>query len=160
MFSEKWDTRFLKLAVEISTWSKDPTRKVGCVIVNQDMKVRSIGYNGFPTWFNDDAMLSLSKHEKSDLITHAEVNALNNLSHEFLNEKLYMYITIAPCYKCTLYIVNSVANIEGIVYASYGSDEFQKRHCIDKSLNMLKSNTINTRYMDIDNVCKVIHNPE
>ena len=29
----KWDTRFLKLAKEIATWSKDPSTQVGAIAV-------------------------------------------------------------------------------------------------------------------------------
>ena len=31
--SDKWDMRFLDLATHISEWSKDPSTKVGCVVV-------------------------------------------------------------------------------------------------------------------------------
>ena len=43
----KWDVRFLKLAHEVASWSKDPSTKVGCVLV-KGKKVVSLGYNGLP----------------------------------------------------------------------------------------------------------------
>ncbi len=43
-----WDQYFIKMAQLISTKSKDPSTKVGCVIVGPDNEVRSTGYNGFP----------------------------------------------------------------------------------------------------------------
>ena len=33
---DKWDKRFLELAKHISLWSKDPSKKVGCVVVGED----------------------------------------------------------------------------------------------------------------------------
>ena len=36
--SAKWDTRFLKLAAHIAGWSKDPSTKVGCIVVGADVK--------------------------------------------------------------------------------------------------------------------------
>ena len=30
----KWDYRFIKLAKEIASWSKDPSTKVGAIAVN------------------------------------------------------------------------------------------------------------------------------
>ena len=42
------DLRFLRLAREVSTWSKDPSTKVGAVIVGDNGQVISQGYNGFP----------------------------------------------------------------------------------------------------------------
>jgi dCMP deaminase len=43
-----WDLRFLTLAKTVSTWSKDPSTKVGAVIVDKNRRVVSLGYNGFP----------------------------------------------------------------------------------------------------------------
>ena len=44
---DKWDDRFLDIAREISTWSKDPSRKIGAIAV-RDRKILATGYNGFP----------------------------------------------------------------------------------------------------------------
>ena len=46
--NKKWKKRYLKLAKEISTWSKDPSTKVGAIIVGSKGQVISQGYNGFP----------------------------------------------------------------------------------------------------------------
>lgn len=154
MFSDEWNRRFLNLALEVSTWSKDPTRPVGCVIVNRDKKVRSLGYNGFPSWFDDNAISTFSKTDKSRLITHAEINALDNLPKQYWHEELGLFITIAPCLDCSSYITNTLVNIQNIVYSDEGSIDFRTRHGIDTSLNMLTSKNIKTRYMDINNVCK------
>ena len=51
--SKKWDDRFLELAKHISEWSKDPSTKVGCVIVGEDREVRSTGFNGLPRGIDD-----------------------------------------------------------------------------------------------------------
>jgi deoxycytidylate deaminase len=40
---EKWDQRFMDLAAHVSTWSKDPSTKVGSVIVRLDRTVVSRG---------------------------------------------------------------------------------------------------------------------
>ena len=52
--SDKWDLRFLELARHISDWSKDPSTKVGCVVVGPDREIRSTGFNGFPRGIEDD----------------------------------------------------------------------------------------------------------
>ena len=49
----KWDVRFLELANHISSWSKDPSTKVGCVVVGADREIRSTGFNGFPRGIED-----------------------------------------------------------------------------------------------------------
>jgi dCMP deaminase len=43
-----WDEFFIKLAFEVSKKSKDPSTKVGCVLVGEDNVLLSIGFNGFP----------------------------------------------------------------------------------------------------------------
>ncbi len=44
---DKWDQRFINLARLVSSWSKDPRKKVGAVITNPNRSVASLGYNGF-----------------------------------------------------------------------------------------------------------------
>lgn len=46
--SRTWDEFFIKMAMHVATKSKDPSTKVGCIIVGPDNEVRSTGYNGFP----------------------------------------------------------------------------------------------------------------
>jgi len=50
---EKWHRRFLKLAHEVASWSKDDSTKVGAVIMGHDHTPRSFGYNGFPEGVDD-----------------------------------------------------------------------------------------------------------
>src|ERR1051326_2813900 len=50
---EKWDRRFLELAKHVSSWSKDPSTKVGAVIVDANRRVVATGYNGFPRGVED-----------------------------------------------------------------------------------------------------------
>ena len=44
----KWDIRYLKLAEEVSSWSKDPSTKIGAIAVGNKGQVLAQGYNGFP----------------------------------------------------------------------------------------------------------------
>lgn len=44
----KWDGRFLDLAVLVGEWSKDPSTKVGAVLVRPDRTIAAVGFNGFP----------------------------------------------------------------------------------------------------------------
>ena len=45
---DKWDRRFLELADQIATWSKDPNRGVGAVIVSGAKQIVATGFNGLP----------------------------------------------------------------------------------------------------------------
>ena len=43
----KWDMRYMALAKEVSTWSKDPSTQVGTVAVGSKGQVLSQGIMGF-----------------------------------------------------------------------------------------------------------------
>ena len=60
----KWDLRFLELANHISSWSKDPSTKVGCIIVGADREIRSTGFNGFPRGIDDSEERLTDREEK------------------------------------------------------------------------------------------------
>ena len=49
-----WDEYFMGLAHLSAKRSKDPNTQVGAAIVNDQHKVVSIGYNGFPNGCHDD----------------------------------------------------------------------------------------------------------
>ena len=72
-----WDFRFLRLAAEISSWSKDPNTKVGAVVVDDDRQILSYGYNGFPRAIADNYRLN-DRDQKLKFIVHAESNCIYN----------------------------------------------------------------------------------
>ena len=71
----KWDANFLTLANTVSMFSKDTSTKVGAVIVDDDNRVVSIGYNGFPKGVKDDHRLD-NRELKYEMIVHAEANGV------------------------------------------------------------------------------------
>lgn len=79
-FNELWDRRFLNIAREVSSWSKDPSTQVGAVLVNEWRRIISTGYNGFPANLADDPEKLLDRQYKLENIIHAEINCLNNLT--------------------------------------------------------------------------------
>ena len=40
----------MELARQISSWSKDPSKKIGAVVIGETGQVLAQDYNGFPTW--------------------------------------------------------------------------------------------------------------
>ena len=53
-FTFEWNKRYMKLAKEVSTWSKDPSSKIGAVAIGNKGQVLAQGYNGFPRGIGDD----------------------------------------------------------------------------------------------------------
>lgn len=78
MHGKKWGDRYLNLAKEVSTWSRDPSTKVGAVVVGDHGQLLSQGYNGFPRGVGDSAARYKNRDVKYKLVVHAEMNAIYN----------------------------------------------------------------------------------
>lgn len=100
---EKWDRRFLSLASEVSSWSQDPSTKVGSVIATEDYRILSLGFNGFPRGVKDTADRYSDKSIKLKLVCHAERNALDNAHFDVTGATIYS--TLFPCNECAKSII-------------------------------------------------------
>ena len=110
----KWDKRFIELARHISQWSKDPSTKVGCVVVGEDRQIRSTGFNGFPRGIEDDERLS-DRSKKYPLICHAEENAIMQAARVGVSLRgCTVFVTWSPCSRCTRSMIQ--AGITKIVF--------------------------------------------
>jgi dCMP deaminase len=101
---EKWDRRYLELAKHVSTWSKDPSTKVGVVLVSTGEHQREfIGYNGFPRGVEDTDYRLNERDLKYQLVVHAEVNAILKAGDNAMGATLYVYpsFSLPPiCNEC------------------------------------------------------------
>jgi dCMP deaminase len=112
-----WDERFLKLAFHIASWSKDPSTKVGCIIVGEDREIRSTGFNGFPRGIEDSEERYTNRDLKYPLICHAEENAIMHAARIGVSLKgCRAYVTWPPCTRCTRSLIQ--AGVEEVVYPS------------------------------------------
>jgi len=103
-----WDVRFLKLAQHIASWSKDPSTKVGCVIVGPDREIVSTGYNGFPRGVSDDSSRYDDRNTKLHLICHAEENAVAHAARIGVSlRNTTAYVTWPPCPRCARSLVQA-----------------------------------------------------
>lgn len=99
----KWDHRFMALAEHIAQWSKDPSTKVGAVIVDKHRRVIGMGYNGFPRGVGDEPSRYADRPTKYKFVVHAEANAILNASVPV--EDSTLYVTLAPCHECMKLII-------------------------------------------------------
>lgn len=103
----KWHQRFMLLAREVAEWSKDPSTKVGCILV-RDKKVISTGYNGFPKNISDDLDRLIDREQKYEITVHAEVNAVTTAAlHGVSTEGATAYVTFNPCSRCSAVLINA-----------------------------------------------------
>jgi dCMP deaminase len=104
---EKWHRRFLRLAAEIAEFSKDPSTKVGCILV-RDRRIISTGYNGFPRGISDSFDRLLDRDKKYEMTVHAEINAVTTAAlHGVSTEGSTAYVTFQPCSRCAAVLINA-----------------------------------------------------
>ena len=116
---QRWHERFIKLAHEVAEWSKDPSTKVGCVLV-KNKRVISTGYNGFPKNISDSFDRLMDREQKYEMTVHAEINAITTAAlHGVSTEGASAYITFNPCSRCAAVLIN--AGIDS-VYVSTAND--------------------------------------
>jgi dCMP deaminase len=132
----KWDYRFLDLAEFISSWSKDPSTKVGAVITDENNRIISVGYNGFPQDIIDDSRLQ-ERETKYKIIVHGEMNAILFANRSLKSCTLYTY-PFMPCPRCSSIIIQT--GIRRVV--SYNNmperwkDEFELSKTLFKEANV------------------------
>lgn len=99
---------FMEIAQIIAKKSKDPSTKVGAIIVDDDNRIISTGYNGFISK-NNEKYMTFEKPMKYYLTIHAEMNALL-FAKQNLKDKI-IYITHSPCAECLKHILQCHINI-------------------------------------------------
>ena len=103
---DKWQKRFFDLARLVATWSKDPSSRVGAVIVDDKKRIVSVGFNGLPIGV-EDTVERLNKRElKYELIVHAETNAILTAPKSVSGCTIYVYPYL-PCSRCAGAIIQS-----------------------------------------------------
>lgn len=100
--------------------SKDPNTQVGACIVNDDNRIVSVGYNGFPRGCSDEDFPWERKADnqndtKYPFVCHAELNAILN-SNGIGVKGSRIYVALFPCNECAKAIIQ--AGIKEIIYIS------------------------------------------
>ncbi len=99
--TSKWDDRYIELAKQVASWSKDKT-KIGAVIVGQFGQILSTGYNGFPRKIADTEERLADRDVKLSYIAHAEMNCIYNACNIGVclrDSTLYIY-GLPVCSEC------------------------------------------------------------
>jgi dCMP deaminase len=103
---EKWDARYLELAEHVSQWSKDPSTKVGAVLVNRSNYVVSLGYNGLPRGVEDSPARLENREVKYKVVVHAERNAIISAQRDLAGCTLYTW-PFMSCAACAAMVIQA-----------------------------------------------------
>lgn len=119
MLISKWDQRFLDLALQVASWSKDPSTRCGAVIVRPDKTVAAMGFNGFPRGMDDALGLYANRETKYQRVIHCEMNAVLTAREPLHGYTLYTQ-PFLTCDRCAVHMIQ--AGIKRVV-APENTDE-------------------------------------
>ena len=149
--SDKWNKRFIDLAKEIGSWSKDPSTQVGSVVVDPKQKrILATGYNGFPRKISDTEFRLNNKDTKYKFVVHAEMNCIYNASLNGVslnNSDLYVY-GLPICSECAKGIIQVGIKNVFMCHPVDISDTWKNSYNISKEL--FKEAEINASRFDAD----------
>lgn len=107
--STSWHKKYLLLAKHISSWSKDPSTKVGAVAIGGVGQILATGYNGFPRNIADHQERLNNRDQKYKYVVHAEMNCIYNATHNGISLKdsvLYVY-GLPVCSECAKGVIQT-----------------------------------------------------
>ena len=111
--TKNWTDYFLEMAHLVATKSKDPSTKVGCIVVTEDKVVAATGYNGLPRGVEDKAE-RMERPAKYLWTSHAEENAVAQAARVGMKLKGgTAFVTHMPCSRCARTLIQ--AGIEYVV---------------------------------------------
>lgn len=111
-----WSDYYMGMAWFVASKSKDPSTKVGAVIVGGSNAVLATGFNGPPQGV-EDRPERFERPAKYDWTAHAERNAIDRAAREGVRLKgARMFVTHRPCNECTKSIIQ--AGIECVTVGS------------------------------------------
>lgn len=100
--SNKWDNRYMELAKAVSTWSKDPSKKIGAIAIGSKGQVLAQGFNGFPRGIDDTDERLNDRETKYKYVVHAEMNLIYNATFNGISldgSTVYIY-GLPLCSEC------------------------------------------------------------
>lgn len=117
--SSRWDNYYLQQALLASSMSKDPSTKVGAIIVGPERESLISGFNGFPRLIHDTPERLNNRELKYKLVVHAEENVLlvaakcgvniSGCSLYYAAQDLQGNLVWggAPCIRCTVSLIQA-----------------------------------------------------
>lgn len=138
-----FDEWALGLAQAVSLRSRDPSTKVGAVIIRPDKTIASMGYNGFPRQMEDREEWWNERIEKYARVIHGEMNALLNAKESV--HGMTLYCTHPCCEHCAKHIIGS--GIQRVVFGT--SEAIRSRFDIERSLQMFSDCNVQVTELEI-----------
>lgn len=116
---KRYDRAYLKMAMEWGKLSHCTRKKVGALIVRDNMII-SDGYNGTPGGFPNDC--EDEEGNTNWYVLHAEANAILKVAKSTQSAAgATLYLTLSPCKECSKLVLQ--AGIKRLVYINPYKDQ-------------------------------------
>ena len=144
----KWQKRFFDLAHLVASWSKDPSSKIGAVIVDSQNRIISTGFNGFPVGVKDTDERLGDRETKYKMVLHAEENAIMFAKQNLNGCSIYV-TKMPPCSHCAALIIQS-----GIKFVYVPDAEIPERwrESVGLTKQMFKEAGVRIKFIKLDRV--------
>lgn len=129
-----WDDTYMAMCAILRRRSPDPSTKHGCIFVDGNNRLISIGYNGSPQKCNDEELPWNERPDKYFYVIHSEPNAILNSDNVKRLNGATCYVTGWPCHECIKLMMQ--VGIKRILYGPVSSkccdqqDEMITRHIL------------------------------
>jgi dCMP deaminase len=156
-----WDEYFMRVTYLTTDKSKDPSSKVGAILV-ADNNVFSTGFNGFPRGIQDTHERLHDRETKYKYVCHAEANSIYNaarLGRPTLGST--MYTIGVPCTECAKAIIQ--AGVKEVVVHADASVNFKHGKWAEScalTLSLFEEAGISLRFFDKKLGIKTLVNKE
>jgi len=141
--------KYFKLAKHMAdTFSKDPSSKVGCLLLAPDsLQILSMGYNGFPRGVDETLPERWERPTKYEFVEHSERNCLYNAcrSGTCTNNSIAV-ITLYPCCDCCRALIQS--GIKTIVTKKPDYDDPRWGKAFQTSTIMMKEANVHVMLLE------------
>lgn len=107
MTRQPWAEYFMEIADTVASRSKDPSTKVGCILVSEDRVILGTGYNGIPGGVSD-LPERMERPAKYLWTSHAEENAVALAARVGTVVKgATAFVTHHPCSRCARMLIQA-----------------------------------------------------
>jgi dCMP deaminase len=145
----EWDKRFMQMAQLVASWSKDPSTKVGAVLVGEDRSILSTGFNGLPRGVADLQQRLEDRPTKYSMTVHAEVNCIIQAPKLKGTETLYVY-PLFCCSACAGVVIQS--GIRKVVFPAGAVDNERWTDSFNLASEMFKEANVTMEFIDVGEV--------
>lgn len=153
-----WDCYFMSMAYFVAMKSKDPSTKIGAVIVGQDHEILSTGYNGMPRGMDDDDPENYKKPEpKYAIFEHGERNSIFAAARNGIHLLgTTLYTQGVPCCDCARAVIQ--AGIKRVVvYEQWNKNNAEKwAKSAEYSIKMFKNCGVRLEYYAGELLTKIV----